>query len=230
MIGTVSLALATLAFVGTHFAMSHPYRGRLIGQLGEAGFRLAYSLVAFVTLGWMIWVYGEADNIPLWTAPDWAWIAGSIVMLVASILLVGSFLGNPAFPHPGAEKLAAKPARGVFAITRHPMNWSFALWALVHLSVYGSPRNLIVAAGILVLAIAGSIGQDRKKRAAIGRAWQDWEARTSFIPFAALIGGRAKWSAAFPGWIALGGGTLLWLVVTSLHAPRTSLPGWLGLI
>ena len=230
MIGTVSLALATLAFVGTHFAMSHPYRGRLIGQLGEAGFRLAYSLVAFVTLGWMIWVYGEADNIPLWTAPDWAWIAGSIVMLVASILLVGSFLGNPAFPHPGAEKLAAKPARGVFAITRHPMNWSFALWALVHLSVYGSPRNLIVAAGILVLAIAGSIGQDRKKRAAIGRAWQDWEARTSFIPFAALIGGRAKWNAAFPGWIALGGGALLWLVVTSLHAPRTSLPGWLGLI
>ena len=230
MIGTVSLALATLAFVGTHFAMSHPYRGRLIGQLGEAGFRLAYSLVAFVTLGWMIWVYGEADNIPLWTAPDWAWIAGSIVMLVASILLVGSFLGNPAFPHPGAEKLAAKPARGVFAITRHPMNWSFALWALVHLSVYGSPRNLIVAAGILVLAIAGSIGQDRKKRAAIGRAWQDWEARTSFIPLAALIGGRAKWNAAFPGWIALGGGALLWLVVTSLHAPRTSLPGWLGLI
>ena len=230
MIGTVSLALATLAFVGTHFAMSHPYRGRLIGQLGEAGFRLAYSLVAFVTLGWMIWVYGEADNLPLWTAPDWAWIAGSIVMLVASILLVGSFLGNPAFPHPGAEKLAAKPARGVFAITRHPMNWSFALWALVHLSVYGSPRNLIVAAGILVLAIAGSIGQDRKTRAAIGRAWQDWEARTSFIPFAALIGGRAKWNAAFPGWIALGGGALLWLVVTSLHAPRTSLPGWLGLI
>lgn len=230
MIVTVSLALATLAFVGTHFAMSHPYRGRLIGQLGEAGFRLAYSLVAFVTLGWMIWAYGGADNIPLWTAPDWAWIAGSIVMLVASILLVGSFLGNPAFPHPGAEKLAAKPARGVFAITRHPMNWSFALWALVHLSVYGSPRNLIVAAGILILAVAGSIGQDRKKRAAIGRAWQDWEARTSFVPFAALAGGRAKWSAAFPGWIALGGGTLLWLVVTSLHAPRASLPGWLGLI
>jgi uncharacterized membrane protein len=63
----------------------------------------------------------------------------------------------------------------------------------------------------------------------IGRAWQDWEARTSFVPFAALIGGRATWSAASPGWIALGGGTLPWLVVTSLHAPRASLPDWLGL-
>jgi uncharacterized membrane protein len=228
-ISTISLALATLAFVGTHLAMSHPYRGRLIGQLGEAGFRLLYSLVAFVTLGWIIWAYQDADNIPLWTAPDWGWTAGSIVMLLASILLVGSLMGNPAFPHPGAEKLAVKPPRGVFAVTRHPMNWSFALWALVHLSIYGSPRNLIVAAGILILALAGSIGQDRKKRAVIGRKWQDWEGRTSFIPFAALLRGRARWNAAFPGWIALGGGLLLWLVVTSLHAPNASLPAWLGL-
>ena len=230
MISTVSLALATLAFVGTHLAMSHPYRGRLIGQLGEAGFRLAYSIVAFVTLGWMILAYRGADNIPLWAAPDGVWTAGSIVMLLACILLVGSLMGNPAFPHPGAEKLAVKPARGVFAITRHPMNWSSTLWALVHLAVYGSPRNLIVAAGILILALAGSVGQDRKKRAVIGRNCQDWEARTTFIPFAALVGGRVKWNAAFPGWIALGGGTLLWLVVTSLHAPRASLPGWLSLL
>lgn len=229
MIGSASLALATLAFVGTHFAMSHPYRGRLIGQLGEAGFRLLYSLVAFVTLGLMIWAYQDAEPWPLWTAPGWWWNAASIVMLVASILLAGSLVGNPAFPHPGAAKLAAKPARGVFAITRHPMNWSFALWALVHISVYGSPRNLIVAAGILILAIAGSIGQDRKKRSTLGQSWRDWEGRTSFMPFGALLKRKAKWSAANPGWIALGGGFLLWLIVTSLHAPNASPLGWLGM-
>ncbi len=229
MIGTVSLALATIAFVGTHLAMSHPYRGRLIGQFGEARFQLLYSLVAFVTLGLMIWAFQHADPWPLWTAPDWAWNLGSAVMLLASILLVGSLMGNPAFPHPDAAKRVAKPARGVFAITRHPMNWSFSLWALVHILVYGSPRNLVVAIGILVLAAAGSIGQDRKKRAVVGQKWRDWEARTSFMPFAALFAGRAKWNAAFPGWIALGGGFGLWLVVTSLHAPTASPLGWLGM-
>nr|WP_295371118.1 NnrU family protein [uncultured Sphingosinicella sp.] len=230
MIATVSLALATIAFVGTHLAMSHPYRGRLIGQMGEAGFRLLYSLVAFVTLGLMIWAYQDAEPWPLWTAPDWAWNVGSAIMLLASILLVGSFMGNPAFPHPGAAKLAVKPARGVFAVTRHPMNWSFALWSVVHILVYGSPRNLIVAAGILVLALAGSIGQDAKKRSTLGQSWRDWEGRTSFVPFAALFSGRAKWNAAFPGAIAIGGGALLWLAVTSLHAPTASVPGWLGLL
>ncbi len=229
MTGLVLLLLGTIAFVGTHLAMSHPLRMRLVGQLGEAGFRLLYSLVSFVTLGWMIWAYQSADPWPLWTAPDWAWIAASLTLLAASVLLVGSLIRNPAFPHPGAAKLASAPARGVYAITRHPMNWSFVLWALTHIAVYGSPRNLIVAFGILVLAIAGSIGQDRKKRALM-TDWSKWEARTSFVPFGALISGKAKWRAASPGWIALSGGLLFWLAFTSLHAPSASLPGWLGLI
>jgi uncharacterized membrane protein len=227
--GTALLALATIAFVGTHLAMSHPLRMRLVGQLGEAGFSLLYSLISFVTLGAMVWAYGSAEQWPFWTAPDWAWIAASLVMLVASVLLVGSLIKNPAFPHPGAAKLASAPARGVYAITRHPMNWSFVLWALTHIAVYGSPRNLIVATGILLLAVFGSIGQDRKKRALM-TDWSGWIARTSFVPFAALISGRAKWSGAFPGWIALLGGLALWLTVTSLHASQVSLPGWLGLL
>ena len=110
----------------------------------------------------------------------------------------------------------------MFAITRHPMNASFALWALVHLSLWWSARNLIVALGILVLAVAGSIGQDRKKAAAIGKPWRDWQARTSVLPFAALLSGRAKWRDAAPGWIALVGGIALWLAVVTFHAPTVS--------
>ena len=229
MSGLVLLALGTIAFVGSHLALSHPFRLRLVGQLGEAGFSLFYSLVSFVTLGWMIWAYQSAQPWPLWTAPNWVWVAASIVMLAASILLVGSLVRNPAFPHPGAAKLLNAPARGVYAITRHPMNWSFGLWALTHIAVYGSPRNLVVAVGILLLALFGSIGQDRKKRALMTN-WSKWEARTSFIPFGALIARRAEWSAAVPSWISVVGGSALWLAVTSLHAPQVSLPGWLGLI
>ncbi len=226
MIPTASLALATIAFVGTHFLMSHPLRLGLIRNLGESGFRIAYSLVAFVTLGWMILAFPGADAVPLWIAPGWAWVIGSMVMLVASILLVGSFVRNPAFPHPGAEKQASRPATGVFAITRHPMNWSFILWALVHMSVWGSPRNLILAVGILILALFGSIGQDRKKLSAMGEGWRGWQSRTSFVPFGALIRGKVGWRAANPGWIALAGGLIFWLAVTGFHMPLASPFGW----
>lgn len=229
MIGLASLALATIAFVGTHFLMSHPLRVKLVQNFGERGFTLIYSTVAFVTLGWMILAWRSINNsMPLWVAPFWWWPMASAIMLLALILLVGSFIKNPAFPHPGAELKAVRPASGVFAITRHPMNWSFMLWALVHITLWGSPRNLIVAGGIFILALFGSIGQDRKKRSLYGESWRGWEARTSFIPFGALLSGKALWRAALPGWIPVITGFLLWLAITWWHAPLVSPIGAIG--
>ena len=102
------------------------------------------------------------------------------------------------------------------------MNTSFMLWALVHASLSGSPRNLIVAAGIMVLALFGSMGQERKKARLLGPIWLDWQARTSFVPFGALLSGRARWRDAMPGAGALIGGLVFWALVTSWHAPLVS--------
>jgi uncharacterized membrane protein len=222
-IAVASLALATLAFVGSHLAMSHPLRVRWLGLLGEQVFLLLYSAVAFVTLGWMILSWRAVRNsFPLWVAPPWAWPVASGAMLVACILLAGAFFRNPAFPHPGARPKAIRPASGVFAVTRHPMNSAFILWAVVHVALWGSPRNLIVAGGILVLALLGSIGQDGKKLDVVGEPWRQWMDRTSFLPFAALLSGRARWGALKEAWPAVLIGLLLWLAITWLHAPEVS--------
>ena len=109
------------------------------------------------------------------------------------------------------------------------MNWSFILWALVHISLWGSLRNLIVAGGILILALFGSIGQDRKKLAVMGQGWRGWMNRTSFVPFGAIVARKISLKAAAPGWMALAGGVALWLAVTVWHAPLASPLGWLGL-
>jgi uncharacterized membrane protein len=222
-IATVGLALATLAFVGTHLALSHPLRTRLVQNLGDQWFMLLYSAISFVTLGWMILSYRATENSYfLWLAPDWAKPVAAAVMLLACILLAGSFFRNPAFPHPGAKPKIPRAASGIFALTRHPMNMAFILWALVHIALWGALPNLIVAGGILVLALAGSIGQDHKKLNVIGEPWRAWMQQTSFLPFGALLTGRAKWSALGKAWPALLLGLLLWLVVTWLHAPEAS--------
>ena len=225
MIALASLALATLAFVGTHLAMSHPLRLRLVGNLGEQWFLLLYSAVAFVTLGWMIFAYRAVRNsFPLWAAPGWAWPVAAGVMLLACILLAGSFFRNPAFPHPGSKRQAVRPASGIFAVTRHPMNTAFILWALVHLALWGSPRNLIVAGGILVLALLGSIGQDGKKLDVVGEPWRAWMARTSFVPFAALLSKRAKGRGLAEAWPPVLLGLALWAAIIWFHAPE-AIPG-----
>ena len=49
------LVLATAAFLLTHFVASTPLRPALVNALGEWPYRGVYSLVAALTLGWMIW-------------------------------------------------------------------------------------------------------------------------------------------------------------------------------
>ena len=61
MTGVAGLVLASAAFVGTHFLMSHPLRAPMVKALGERGFGLVYIVVSFVTLYGMTRYYGPAS-------------------------------------------------------------------------------------------------------------------------------------------------------------------------
>ncbi|MGE8142326.1 NnrU family protein [Novosphingobium sp. NPDC080210] len=220
------LVAAAVAFVGTHFALSHPLRAPLVRMAGDKGFQAAYSLVAFATLGWLVVAFRAATGgAMLWdgfaSAP---WIAATVLMLVASVLLVGSFMGNPALPAPNAAEVAARGPHGVFHVTRHPMMWSFALWSASHLLVSPTPRVLVLTLAIAALALIGSHLQDRKKQVLMGHAWADWEAKTSYWP---RLGGLAK-AGAVP-WL---GGMALWLIASWAHGPLIAVPAgawrWIG--
>lgn len=205
-------------FIGTHLLMSHPLRAPLVGRLGERGFQIAYSIVAIATFILMVQAWrGIPAEPPLWAAGDALWALASLLVLFASILFMGSLIGNPALSAPNAAQAAECAARGVFAITRHPMMWGFALWALAHILAMPTPGQIALSAAIMLLALAGSAGQDRKKAQAMGAAWQGWAARTSFLPFARQIGGKARWREAIPRPHALLGGLLLWLAATWAH-------------
>jgi uncharacterized membrane protein len=212
------LFLSSIAFVGTHFLMSHPLRPRLVASLGEKAFHGAYSLVSLVLFGLMIYFYRVIGREPpLWDAGDAGWIAGTILMWLGSILFAGSFIGNPALP--GARGPSGGP-KGVFVITRHPMMWGFALWAIVHLMVIGMPKALVFDVAIIVLALAGALLQDRKKANLMGEAWHEWTAQTAFVPFTGGV--------AYPGTVAFVGGTLLFLIATWLHPVPAGIWRWIG--
>ena len=219
------LGLAAFAFVAMHFAMSHPLRPALVARFGERRFQLAYTVIALGTFGWMVHAAGRVhDETPFWIAGNSAWLVASLLMWLGSILFIGSLRRNPAFPSTRAPPKQIGEARGVFAITRHPMNWGFASWALVHIVVYPAPSVLLLSAAILILAICGSFGQDIKKRRLLGDVWRDWEARTAFVPFAHGF--------AWPGTFAFVGGTILFFAATWAHGALGGMPAglwrWFG--
>ena len=220
------LIAAAAAFVGTHFALSHPLRAPLVHAAGEKGFQAIYSLIAFASFGWMIVAFRAVPaGLPLWdgfaAAP---WVVATLLMLVASVLLAGSFLGNPALPAPNAAKLAARAPHGVFHATRHPMMWSFALWSLAHMLVSPTPRVIVLTLATAILALVGSHLQDRKKEQLMGAAWSAWEAQTSYWPRPMALG-----KAGAVPWL---GGVALWLGASWAHGWLIAMPAgvwrWIG--
>lgn len=215
-----NVVAAALAFVGTHFLLSHPLRRPLVQAVGEKGFLGLYSLVAAVTLGWLAIAYRAAPPAaPLWPVGDILWAIGTALMLAGAILFMGSLVRNPALPQ--ANGSTVPQASGVFAITRHPMMWGFANWGVVHILVFPDPSNVVLALSIIVLALVGAHLQDRKKEKLQPEFWREWERRTSYWPFAAVVSGRARIGKI--GMHALAGGLVVWLAATWAHLP---LAGW----
>lgn len=209
-----SLLAACISFVGSHFVLSHPLRAPLIGKLGEKGFLGLYSLVSLATFAWMVLAFRAAwgTGAPLWNGmADLPWAIASAITLVALVLFIGSLRGNPALPDTPAATVSAAKVHGVFAITRHPMMWGFALWGFAHILVLPTARSFVLAGAIIVLALLGAHLQDRKKAAALGAAWNNWTAQTSYWPRWSRLPavGIGLWLVAL----------ILWLGITWLHKP-----------
>ena len=222
------LIAASVAFVGTHFAMSHPLRRPMVRALGEKGFAGAYSVVSLLTFAWMVIAFRRVPpyGMNLWSGYDEvSWTLASLLTIVALVLFIGSLRGNPAFPgveiHP--EGAQATP-RGVFAVTRHPMMWGFALWALSHVMIAPTGRTLVLGLAMGGLALVGAHLQDRKKAELMGDGWRAWEAKTHFWP---------RWrNLARAGAVLWVVSLVLWLAVTWAHIPTAYVPAgiwrWVG--
>lgn len=219
------LLLALVAFVGSHFLLSHPLRRPLVKLLGERAFLGIYSLVAFATLAWVILAYHDAPAVFLWDTPAFLYPLARIVMLVAFVLLVGSLIQpNPSLPRPSGPHGEAASAprfpeqpRGVLAITRHPMMWSFALWGISHAVVTGDAATVALGLAMTFLALVGAKLQERRKRTQFGAAWEEFSRKTAFLPLGAQISGRLPWRSAWPGWLVTVGGVSAFVILLYFH-------------
>jgi uncharacterized membrane protein len=220
-----SLVAANVTFVGSHFVLSHPLRAPLVRMLGEKGFAGLYSLIGLASFAWVAMAFrAVGPGAPLYDHGNIGWAIASVLTLVAMVLLLGSFRGNPALPQAGSAMVANAKAQGAFAVTRHPMMWGFGLWALAHMLAWPSPRTLVTAGAMGLLALVGSHLQDRKKAALMGDAWRQWEARTSYWP---RFGGLTQ--IGLPLWLLA---IAVWLAATWWHSHAGVVPAglwrWIG--
>lgn len=219
---TLLLGLGMIAFVGSHLLMSHPLRPALVRQFGPSGFLGVYSLVSLITFSGAVVAFGKAPSGPyLWDGQALIpWVIASLLTLVALALFLASFAGNPALAGTDVSGLSTRLPHGALKVTRHPMMSAFTLWGVSHILVAPSPRSIILAGGVIALAVIGSRGQDAKKSALYGRDWRAWMKRTTFLPNPAAFASLGfYWVAALP----------VWMLLTWLHLKFALVPAGLWL-
>jgi uncharacterized membrane protein len=184
------LYAACLAFLVTHFMPSTPLRAPMVRVLGQWPYTGLYSLVAFAAIGWMSWAYTRAPIQPLWEGVRWLPV---VVMPISFVLLAGGlFANNPTVV--GMYRLLKdpEPARGMIRVTRHPVMWSFLIWALAHVLARGDLRALVFFGTFAVVAGLGTLLMDMRKAKSLGDNWARFAAVTSNVPFLAILQGRNR--------------------------------------
>src|SRR5262249_9059066 len=84
------------------------------------------------------------------------------------------------------------------------MLWAFALWGLAHIPPNGDLASVIFFGGFAVLALAGMVVIDLKRRARDPDGYARFTAATSRLPFLALLTRRARPDWRGIGWMRLG--------------------------
>jgi uncharacterized membrane protein len=192
------MLLASVLFLATHLGISSTaLRGRAVAVLGPGGYLGAYSLLAGVTLAYMIWVYSALPRFDyLWMPHPTLYLVPKVVMPLAMILLLGGFMTrNPTAVGMEGTLRGANPdtlTAGLTRITRHPFQWSVVLWAAAHLAANGDRVSVIFFGTFLILGLAGGPLIDRKKAASLGADWEPYARVTSNVPFGAVLSGQNR--------------------------------------
>lgn len=212
----ILLLAAAILWVGVHVGIAGTVmRARLVARLGEVPFRIGYSLLSVVSIILLVMAWQAAPFVPLWNPGDgFRWLM-ALLMLPVLVLFVASV----ATPNPTAVdgRLDAAGPRGIQRITRHPMLWSFALWAGLHLVAKGDLAGVLFFGAFLVTALVGMPSIDRKLAAAQPELWAGLAPGTSIIPFKAILAGRNRLvPAEIPRLVWIIGG-VAWVVLLVAH-------------
>jgi uncharacterized membrane protein len=215
-----SFLVALVAFLVAHLLpAAPPVRTRLVRRLGPRGYLAAYSVVSLALLAWLIHAAMAADGVTLWTPAAWQWRVPLLAMPFAGVLLVAGLVeANPL----SVSLRAGDDLPAIACVTRHPVLWGFLIWAASHVPPNGRLVPVLLFGAMVALAAAGFALVDSRARKRLGEErWRTLAARSSALPFAAMLAGRTRcrrWrplalsaalAAALYAWFLLGGHALL---------------------
>jgi uncharacterized membrane protein len=175
------LVLGIIVFLGVHLLPTFPdVRERLIGRMGENGYRALFSILSFLGFVLIVWGFARAPVIQVWSPPNWTRYVAIVLMVPVFILLIAAYV-------PGQIKAKVK----------HPFLVAIKTWALAHLIANGDLASIILFGSFLAYAVFDRIALKRRPATGLVTVPETGPARNDFI---AVVGGLALY-VAFLLWL-----------------------------
>lgn len=186
----IEFTLAILAFLLAHILPRKlALRERLVPVLGRPLYLVLYSGLSLALLVWILSAASRAPFVELWPFAPWqVWVPVIIMPFASALFCAGALVANPLSVGFRKGDSARIPSALGF-LSRHPILWSFALWALSHIPVNGDLISVLLFGGFAVFALMGSFGFDKRMQRVLGRdTWEMACRDAGFIPFVRLKG------------------------------------------
>src|ERR1700747_1838526 len=147
--GLAVLILGLVVFIAPHtLTMNRGARAALVARIGEAPYKIVYSLVAILGIALIAWGYGEyraSGWIQIWNPP-------AFMRHVTVALMWPSIVCIAAAYSPGYIKKKLK----------HPMLVGVKLWAFAHLLANGDLGSIVLFGSVLAWAVVDRISLKRR--------------------------------------------------------------------
>ena len=184
------------------FAIAHSglaaLRPKAEAIIGPRLYRVVFALVSipFATVLIIYFFNHRYDGLQLWRVQEVPGIQSTVWILSAISFI---FLYPATF---NLLEIAAvqKPQvylfeTGIIRITRHPQMVGQIIWCVAHTLWLGTTFTLVTSLGLIAHHLFAVWHGDRRLAARYGEAFEKVKARTSIIPFKAIVDGRqtVKW-------------------------------------
>lgn len=179
------------------FAIAHSGLAALRPQgenlVGARLYRVFFALVSipFATILVVYFIRHRYDGLQLWNVQG----SPGMIPLVWGLSVVSFFFLYPATFNLLEIAAVQKPQvhlfeTGIIRITRHPQMVGQVIWCIAHTLWLGTTFTLVTSIGLILHHLFAVWHGDRRLASRYGDAFEAAKARTSVIPFAAILQGK----------------------------------------
>ena len=157
-----TLLAGMLLWIVTHtFPMAMPrQRSAIVARIGEGPYKGVFALVSILSIALIVLGSGQAPIVQSYVPPLFGGVFITVLVGIALTLMAASVMPN-----------------NIRRFVRHPQLTGVTIWAVAHLLVNGTVRDLVLFGGFGLWAVAGMVFSNRRdgpwQRPAPVALWKD---------------------------------------------------------